>query len=51
MIAGLFLLMLVTLVFAWIGMHRSAIGLFVVTLVLASCLFSFHMTTHLNIQL
>ncbi len=51
MMAGLFILLLISTSFAWLGKRKTAIFFYIVTLVLSTAVFLHHMTSTLNIQL
>jgi len=51
MMAGLFLLFLITMLLAWSGFRQISIYLFIITLILGTALFLHHATSALNINL
>jgi len=51
MMAGLFLLFLITMVIAWYGKKRASIAVFFVTLLLCALWFVHHISDPININL
>lgn len=44
-------LWLIDLVLIWFGLRKSAIGLFIITLIFACLVLNYHVTSNLNIDL
>ncbi len=51
MMATIFIILLITIIFAWIGNRFAAISSFAVTMLLASLLLYHHITSVINLEL